>query len=81
MCVKARIEIHEELLCGSSHVEEPYHTASPAAQRHLRVFLWGPVQTVSHMYTIFEILAMGQTDCYFGINIIKLTIVIQCDRA
>ena len=27
--------------------------------------------------TIFGILAMDQTDCYFGINNIKLTIVVQ----
>ena len=79
MLVKVRIEIHVELLRGSFHVEKPYHTASPAAQRHSRVILWGPVQTASRMHTIGEILAMEQTDCYFGRNNIKLTIVVQCN--
>ena len=54
MLVNVRIEIHEELLRGSSHEEEPYHTASPAAERLSRVVLWGPVRTASRMYTIYE---------------------------
>ena len=55
MPVKVRLEGQEELLRGSSHVEEPHHTVSPAAQRHSRVFLWGPVRTASGMYTIYGI--------------------------
>ena len=77
MPVKVRVEGHEELLRGSSHVEYPHYTVSPAAERLSRVVLWGPAQTASGMYTIFGILAMDQTDCNFGINIIKLTIVVQ----
>ncbi len=36
MPVKVRIAVHEELLCGSSHVEDPHHTASPGGKRRQR---------------------------------------------
>jgi len=54
MPVKVRVEVHEEWLRGSSHVEDPHYTVSPAAQRLLWVVLWGPAQTASVMYTLDE---------------------------